>query len=116
MFEKSVDTEPASGRMHRFLRLTVLGIVTCALLAQRAIYAFRAITHWGWLYLGLTLLAVALAAFHYVRLERGFSGIAKQIDETALERLQSSAEWLYIVFNAAIFSLMHFIPRWHGGR
>jgi hypothetical protein len=75
----------------------------------------RFITPWGWVYLGIALLATAVAAIHFLSLERHFAYRSQQIDEAALHQLQSSTEWLYIAFNAAVYGVTHFVSPFHLG-
>lgn len=110
MFEASTETERINSRGRYFWLLTVLGILTCASLIRRAVYGFRLPTQWGWVYLGLSLIATVVPWFHYERLQSGFSGVREQIDETVLNRFQKQAEWLYLMVNLAIYGLQHFIP------
>ncbi len=100
---------------HNFVLCCILGVVTCAVLVRRAVQMHRFIAPWGWVYLGIALLATVVAAVHFVSLERHFASYSQQIDEAALHRLQSSTEWLYIAFNAAMFGVMHFVSPFHLG-
>jgi hypothetical protein len=77
---------------------------------------YRFITPWGWVYLGIALAATAVAAIHFVTLESRLSLGSEQMEETALRRLQSSTEWLYIAFNAAIFGVLYLVNPVHLGR
>jgi hypothetical protein len=114
MLETSTETERVNSRGRNFWLLTVLGILTCGALIRRAVYGFQLLTQWGWIYVGLSLIAIIVAWFHYERLQRGFSGVSEQIEETVLNRFQKEAEWLYLMVNVAIFGLQHFIPKpWH---
>ncbi len=101
---------------HNFVICCVLGIVTCATLISRAVQMRRFITPWGWVYLGIALLATVVAAIHFVSLERHFAYRSQQIDEAALHQLQSSTEWLYIAFNAAAYGASHFVSLSRLGR
>jgi hypothetical protein len=99
---------------HNFVICCVLGVVTCATLISRAVQMHRFITPWGWAYLGIALLATVVAAIHFLSLERHFA--LSQIDEAALHQLQSSTEWLYIAFNAAVYGASHFVSLSRLGR
>src|ERR1035438_850787 len=95
-----------------FVICCVLGVVTCGNLIRRAVQIHQFITPWGWVYLGIALLAIIVGAIHFLSLEKQF---AYRSHEAAFHRLQSSTEWLYIAFNAAVFGVMHFVP-FHLGR
>jgi|ERR1700721_405211 len=97
---------------HNFVICCVLGVVTCANLIRRAVQVHRFITPWGWIYFGIGLLAIIVGAIHFLSLEKHF---AYRRHEAAFRQLQSSTEWMYIAFNAAVFGVMHFVP-FHLGR
>ena len=100
---------------HNFVIACVLGVVTCANLIRRAVQMHQFITPRGWVYVGVALLAIVIAAIHFVSLEKHYAYRSQQIDEAALHQLQSSTEWLYIAFNAAVFAVMHVVS-FHFGR
>jgi hypothetical protein len=101
---------------HNFVICCVLGVVTGAVLIRHAVQMHRYITLWGWVYLGIALLATVVAAIHFLSLERHFAYRSQQIDEAALHQLQSSTEWLYIAFNAAVYGVTLFVSPFHLGR
>ena len=110
MFE-STDAESVAGRGRNFWLLTVVGLLTSGSIVRHAIQGFRLLTEPGFLYLGLSLVAIVVGWLHYAKLQSGFSKIGEQVDEPVLDRFQNSAAWLYIMVNVAIFALMHFLPR-----
>ena len=115
MFQE-IETEKPRSRRHDFVICCILGASTCALLIHRAVRMHRFITPWGWVHLGIALLATVVAAFHFVTQERTLSSDSDRIDETVLRRLRSSTEWLYIAFNAAVFGVMYFVNPIHLAR
>jgi hypothetical protein len=109
------ESESESERLrsrYNFVICCVLGIVTCANLIRRTVQMHRFITPMGWVYLGIALLAIIVGAVHFLSLEKHF---ASRRREAAFHQLQSSTEWLYIAFNAAVFGVMHIVP-FHLGR
>ncbi|HTR25520.1 MAG TPA: hypothetical protein VMI10_16175 [Terriglobales bacterium] len=103
-------------RRRDFVICSILGASTLALLIYRAVRLHRFITTWGWVHFGIALLATAVAAFHFVTQERNLFSNSDRIDETVLRRLQSSTEWLYVAFNAAVFGVMYVVNPIHFAR
>jgi hypothetical protein len=112
MFQE-IEAERPRNHAHDFAICCILGALTCALLIYRAVRMHRFITHWGWVHLGIALLATAVAAFHFVAQERNLSYNSDRIDEKTLRRLRSSTEWLYIAFNAGVFGVMYVVNPIH---
>lgn len=106
MFQE-IETERTHSRRHEFVICCILGVSTFALLIARIVRMRQFIASWGWVHLGIALLAMVAAAFQFLTLERHLS--SDQIDETTQRRLRSSIEWLYIAFNAGVFGVMYFI-------
>lgn len=108
---QEIETEPPRNHKRDFAICCTLGASTCALLIVRAVRMRRFVAPWGWVYLGIALLAMAVAAFHFVAQERNLSSNSDRVDQNSLQQLRSSNEWLYIAFNAAVFGVMHFVTR-----
>lgn len=108
---QEIETERTRSRRYDFVICCILGVSTCVLLIARIVRMRHFITSRGWVHLGIAVLAMAAAAFHFLTLERSLSN--DQIDETTQRRLRSSIEWLYIAFNAGVFGVMYFINSTH---
>jgi heme exporter protein D len=106
---QEIETEPPRNRRHDFAICCILGASTCALLIYRAVRMHRLVAPWGWVHLGIALLAMAVAAFHFVVQERNLSSNRDRIDQKTLRRLRNSNEWLYVAFNAGVFGVMYFV-------